>query len=113
MPVARAGTYRINQAATGAATIPPTSIDASSVPLTPDVPKEAISENADADATATSAVLTDPIAKRGRTPRCRRNGVTTGPQAPISPLVTPPRSAAIFTPRGLYWRVCLSRVVES
>src|SRR5687768_18310651 len=105
MPVGRAGTYRINQAATGAATIPPTSIDASSVPLTPDVPKEAISENADVDATATSAVLTDPIAYGGRTDRCSRNGVTTGPQATIIPLITPTTSAVIFTTRGLYWRV--------
>ena len=72
MPIGLAGTYRINQAATGAAMTPPSSIDASSLPLTPAVPKEAISENADADATATSAVLTDPIAKRGRTDRCKR-----------------------------------------
>src|SRR5688572_6387790 len=101
MPIGLVGTYRIIQAASGAATTPPASIDTNTKPSTPARPSDPINVKADADATATSAVFTEPIAKRGRTARFRRKGVTTGPHAPTRPFVTPPRSAAIITPRGL------------
>ena len=44
---------------------------------------------------------TDPTAKRGARPRCMRNGVTIGPQAPIRPLVMPPAAATTSTPLSL------------
>src|SRR5436190_4574905 len=68
-PIGRVGTNRITQAAMGAAITPPASIANSMVPLTPTTPSDPISVNAEADATATSAVLTEPIATRGRTAR--------------------------------------------
>ena len=61
-----------------------------------------MSDPAATTATATSAVFTEPIANRGGRPRWSRNGVTTGPQAPTRPLVTPPAAAATSTPRSLY-----------
>ncbi len=64
----------------------------------PPRPSAVMSVPADTTATATSAVFTDPIAYRGGRPRCSRNGVTTGPQAPTRPLVTPPATAATSTP---------------
>ncbi len=74
----------------GDASTPPTSI-ASSTPISMlSPPSEKISEPADTTATATSAVFTDPTANRGDSPRCSRNGVTTGPHAPIKPFVMPP-----------------------
>ncbi len=96
----RAGTWRTNQAATGAATTPPASM-ASTMPTSrPPLPSDAINEVAETIATATSAVLTDPTAKRGGSSRCIRNGVTTGPQAPMRPLVMPPAAATTSTPRS-------------
>ena len=72
MPIGLTGTNRIAQAASGAATTPPASIDNNTKMSTPAMPREPISEKAEADATATSAVLTEPIAKRGLTARFRR-----------------------------------------
>ena len=63
-----------------------------------ELPNEARSDPEATTATATSAVLTEPMANRGGSPRCRRNGVTTGPHAPIRPLVTPPAPAATAVP---------------
>ena len=71
-PIGLTGTNRIAQAARGAATTPPASIDNNTKMSTPAMPREPIREKAAADATATSAVLTEPIAKRGVTARFRR-----------------------------------------
>src|SRR5918995_5238953 len=69
MPIGLVGTYRIIQAASGAATTPPASIDSNTKPSTPATPSDPIKVKAEADATATSAVFTEPIANRGRTAR--------------------------------------------
>src|SRR5262245_14833834 len=63
-------------------------------------------------ATATSAVFTDPTAKRGARPLWRRYGVTTGPQAPTSPLVTPPAAPATIVPGSSNLGAPLGRVVS-
>ena len=63
-------------------------------------PMEARREPDATMATATSAVFTEPMANRGAMPWWSRKGVTTGPQAPTSPLVTPPVAAATLVPRS-------------
>ena len=88
----------MTHAAMGAAKTPPASMARTIPKSMPPPPIDASREPEATKATATSAVLTDPIAKRGASPRCSRNGVTTGPHAPTSPLVTPPTAAAAVVP---------------
>ena len=72
---------------------------ASTIPMSrPAPPREASREPEATMATATSAVLTEPMANRGGRPRWSRKGVTTGPHAPMRPLVTPPAVAATSVP---------------
>ena len=110
-PSIRGAMWRTAQAAMGAARVPPISMAATMPASRPAPPTEAISEPEAAHATATSAVLTDPIATRGSmSSRASSTGVTTGPQAPMSPLVMPPTNAATGNPRRPDPRPCrLSR----
>lgn len=97
-PNGRAGTRRTIRAATGAASTPPTSMATSGAGSTALPPRALASEPTATIATATSAAFAEPTASLGARPRCRRAGVTTGPQVPTRPLVTPPTSPAAANP---------------
>ena len=82
-PSTRGGTCRTSQAATGAATTPPTSSATTQPALTPSEPMPRRKPRLAATATRNSLVSMEPMVLRGSSrPLARIAGVPTGPQPP-------------------------------